>query len=287
MNRNSDAAIAPDNAVAGPATNPLHRSAALALALALGTACALPAAHAGSALFATTNIQYLHGTRYADFDPSGGFSHSDEASIITIEHFDAWKYGDNFIFVDITNPNGQGDAFGTTTKGDGSYYSEISPRLSIGKIFFDHELSWGLVKDVLFTSTLEIPESPVKQTWLYGLAVDLNLPKFQFFQVNWYIRNNQKSGIDTGQQVTLAWGMPFKIGPVPLMFEGFLDYAWGEDPLQDNIITAPRLLVDVGDMAGIGAGKFQAGVEYQIWQNKFGIDGMNEYVPQAMVKWIF
>jgi len=72
-----------------------------------------------------------------------------------------------------------------------------------------------------------------------------------------------------------------------MMFEGFFDYAWGEHPLKRNIITAPRLLVDVGDLAGIGAGKFQAGVEYQIWQNKFGIDGMNEYVPQAMVKWIF
>ena len=256
---------------------------ALALAIGLGT----PAAQAGSALFATTNIQYLHGTTYADFDPDGGFSHTDEASIITIEHFNVWKYGDNFIFVDITNPDREGDAFGTTTEADGSYYAEISPRLSIGKMFFDKELSWGLVKDVLFTSTLEIPESPVEQTWLYGLAVDLNLPKFQFFQVNWYIRNNQASGIDTGQQVTLAWGAPFKIGPVPMVFEGFFDYAWGEDPLQDNIITAPRLLVDVGDLAGIGAGKLQAGVEYQIWRNKFGIDGMDEDVAQAMVKWIW
>lgn len=264
-----------------------HRAlSALALGLALGGLSA-PSVQAGSALFATTNIQYLHGTRYADFDPDGGFSETDEASIITIEHFNAWKYGDNFIFVDITNPDREGDAFGTTTEGDGSFYAEISPRLSIGKMFFDKELSWGIVKDLLFTSTLEIPESPVEQTWLYGLAVDLNLPKFQFFQVNWYIRDNQASGIDTGQQVTLAWALPFKLGPVPLMFEGFFDYAWGEDPLQDNIITAPRLLVDVGELAGIGAGKLQAGVEYQIWRNKFGIDDMDEDVPQAMVKWIW
>lgn len=256
-------------------------------ALALTAGLAAPAAQAGSALFATTNIQYLHGTSYADFDPSGGFSHTDEASIITIEHFNAWKYGDNFIFVDITNPDREGDAFGTTSEADGSFYAEISPRLSIGKTFFDKELSWGIVKDVLFTSTLEIPESPVEQTWLYGLAVDLNLPKFQFFQVNWYIRDNQASGIDTGQQVTLAWAMPFKIGPLPLVFEGFFDYAWGEDPLQDNIITAPRLLVDVGDLMGVGAGKLQAGVEYQIWRNKFGIDDMDEDVAQAMVKWIW
>ncbi|MFP5413549.1 MAG: hypothetical protein ACLGG1_00835 [Gammaproteobacteria bacterium] len=110
-------------------------------ALALTAGLAAPAAQAGSALFATTNIQYLHGTSYADFDPSGGFSHTDEASIITIEHFNAWKYGDNFIFVDITNPDREGDAFGTTSEADGSFYAEISPRLSIGKTFFDKELS--------------------------------------------------------------------------------------------------------------------------------------------------
>jgi len=264
-----------------PARPPGRRLRAALLAPLLVSAGGLLsplAASAGSANFATTNIQYLYGSRYADFDPDGGFSHTDEAGIVTIEHFNVWKYGDNFIFIDITNPGGEGD---------GSYYAEISPRLSIGKMFFDKELSWGIAKDLLFTATLEIPESPVEQTWLYGLAVDLNLPSFQFFQVNWYLRNSQASGIDTGQQVTLAWGAPFRLGPLPLVFEGFFDYAWGEDPLQDNIITAPRLLVDVGELAGFGGGKLQAGVEYQIWRNKFGIDGMDEDVAQAMVKWIW
>ena len=87
--------------------------------------------------------------------------------------------------------------------------------------------------------------------------------------------------------MTLAWGAPFKLGPLPLVFEGFLDFAWGEDPLQDNLLTAPRLLVDIGQLAGIGAGTLQAGVEYQIWRNKYGIDGMDEDVAQAMVKWIW
>ena len=42
-----------------------------AAAVVLSSASGLPAAQAGSALFATTNIQYLHGSRYADFDPDG------------------------------------------------------------------------------------------------------------------------------------------------------------------------------------------------------------------------
>ena len=111
-----------------------RRSRNLVSAVALAAAGSLlPAAvNAGSADFATTNIQYLHGAHYADFNPNGGFSHSDEASIVTIEHFDAWKYGDNFLFVDITNPDGEGDGFGTTGKSSGNFYAEISPRLSLG-----------------------------------------------------------------------------------------------------------------------------------------------------------
>lgn len=245
------------------------------------------AAYAGSATFATTNIQYLHGTRYADFDPEGGFSEDDEAGIITVEHFNTWKYGDNFFFVDITNPFGKGDGFGTTAETSAAYYAELSPRLSLGNIFAGHELSAGIVKDILFTATLEIPESPVEQTLLYGLAVDLKLPGLQFFQFNWYIRDSHDSAIDSGQQITLVWGAPFKLGPVPMVFEGFFDYAWGEDPLEDNIISAPRLLVDVGALTELGENKLQVGVEYQIWRNKFGIDGMDEDVPQVMVKWIW
>ena len=249
--------------------------------------CALsPITQAGSAVFSTTNIQYLHGSSYADFNPVGGFSDDDKSDIITVEHFNVWKYGDNFFFVDITNPLNEGDVFGTTQESTAVFYGEISPRLSFSKLF-NSKLVWGPIADVLLTSTVEIPEAPVAQTYLYGLAVDLKIPHFQFFQVNLYVRNSQASGVDTGQQLTLVWGLPFNISTLPLVFEGFFDYAWGEDPIKENIITAPRLLVDVGKITGMGEGKIQAGIEYQIWRNKFGIDGMDEDAPQAMVKWIW
>ena len=63
-----------------------HHSGLLALG-AVGVLMTLAGvAQAGSANFATTNIQYLHGTRYADFDPNGGFSEDDEAGILTLQH---------------------------------------------------------------------------------------------------------------------------------------------------------------------------------------------------------
>lgn len=242
-------------------------SFALMAAVVLST-WATPA-FSGAAQWSSTNMQYLYGSKHELGDET--------RAIITLEHVNGWKYGDNFFFIDITNPDRSGDDTAT------GYYGEISPRLSFGKIF-DKDLSFGIVKDVLFTSTAELGQG--FRSYLYGIAIDLTLPKFNFFQVNWYVRNDVDSERDLGQQITLVWGLPFKTGSVDWMFEGFADYAYGLDPDEDNLIAGPRLLVDLGKMWG-SAGVLQAGVEYQIWRNKFGIDGVDEDVPQAMLKWIW
>ena len=39
--------------------------------------------------------------------------------------------------------------------------------------------------------------------------------------------------------------------------------------------------------AGGRKGQFYAGVEWQYWHNKFGIDGVTESVAQAQLKWLF
>jgi nucleoside-specific outer membrane channel protein Tsx len=226
-------------------------------------------AFAGASIWSSTNIQYLYGTNYELGD--------DTRSIITLEHVNGWKYGDNFFFVDITNPDRQGDL--TTTE----FYGEISPRFSLSALT-GKDLKMGVVKDVLVTTTLEVGQG--FHNYLYGLAVDLDLPKLKVFQVNWYVRNEITANTDLGQQVTLVWLLPFDVGSTSWVFEGFLDYAYGVDPSKDNIITAPRLLLDVGKFFD-APGTLQAGVEYQIWRNKFGIDGVDEDVAQAMVKWIW
>lgn len=224
---------------------------------------------AGAAQWSSTNIQYLYGTNHELGDDTRG--------IVTLEHVNGWKYGDNFFFIDITNPEREG------TNTDTAFYGEISPRLSFGKIFGE-DLSVGIIKDVLFTSTAELGNG--FRNYLYGVAVDLDLPKFPVFQVNWYVRNEIDAPTDLGQQVTLVWLMPFKTGSIDWTFEGFADYAYGLDPAEDNLIAGPRLLVDAGKAWG-SPGVLQVGIEHQIWRNKFGIDGVDEDVTQLMVKWIW
>lgn len=253
-----------------PALNPLLCIIALLVT---------PMAMAGSAQWSSTNIQYLYGDSYQRivFDPviDGLTSVDDTRSIITLEHVNGWKYGDNFFFVDITNPDRSNETTAT------SFYGEISPRLSFGKIS-GADLSFGIIKDVLITTTMEVGEG--FHNYLYGLAVDLDIPTVPVFQINYYVRN--EANTDTGNQVTLVWVKPFSIASLEFSFEGFLDYAYGVDPSEDNLITAPRLLLDVGKLWG-APGSLQAGVEYQIWRNKFGIKNIDEDVAQAMVKWIW
>lgn len=238
-----------------------------------------PRLFAGAAEWSSTNIQYLYGDTYEAiyFDGAAGKldSYDVSGSVITLEHVNGWKYGDNFFFVDFTNPDSTDKDIGS------SAYGEISPRLSLSKIS-GSDLSMGIIKDVLITTTMEIGEG--FHNYLYGLAVDLDFPGWPVFQVNYYVRNEAVT--DTGNQITLVWLKPFSVGPLDFTFEGFLDYAYGLDPAEDNLLTAPRLLVDLGKLWG-APGTLQAGVEYQIWRNKYGIDGIDEDVAQLMLKWIW
>ena len=50
------------------------------------------------------------------------------------------------------------------------------------------------------------------------------------------------------------------------------------------INAAPQLLLDVGNLWG-AEDRLYAGVEYQVWRNKFGIEGADEDNPQLIVTW--
>ena len=163
-----------------------------------------------------------------------------------------------------------------------AYYAEFSPRFSIGKIA-GKDLSAGIIKDVMIAMTWEMGDG--LHAIFYGVGLPLDLPGFAFADANFYARDSTHDTFgdsQSGYQLTLDWLYPFSVGSAKFAFEGFFDYAFGEDggvnPKKDNIITAPRLLVEIG-------GGVQLGVEYQIWRNKFGIDGVDEDVAQVMLKW--
>lgn len=237
-------------------------------ALTLAASLLLPLAaadeaRAGAALWQETNFQYLWGGKFKL--PEDG-----SRSTITLEHANAWKYGDNFAFFDISNPSDDGT----------SIYGELSPRLSIGKIT-GLNLSAPLVKDVLVAGTLEVGQG--FHNYLYGVGLSLNLPKFNFADLNVYVRNSDFQG--TTYQVTPCWQLPFAVGKANFIFEGFTDIAGREGDSAFNIDAQPRLLLDLGRYWGTPGSLF-VGTEFIYWKNKYGVKGVDEYAPQAMVKFV-
>ncbi len=209
------------------------------------------------------NIQVLHGH---------GFELTEDTqTTFTFEHADSWKYGDNFFYVDYS-PDASRDI-----------NAEFSPRLSFGKMT-GADLSVGPIKDFLLAGTWE--KARDFDAFLYGAGIDLEIPGFNFFQINLYCRDNTEED-GHGWQTTWVWSRPFSIGTLNFTFDGYFDYADYEEG-EKNFFTQPQLLLDVGDALNITEpGKIYAGVEYRYWNNKFGIEGVNESVPQAMIKWAF
>ncbi|MFW0776556.1 MAG: hypothetical protein ACN2B6_02415 [Rickettsiales bacterium] len=214
----------------------------------------------------STNIQLLRGHDYE--------LGSQDRSLITFEHANGWTYGDFFMFVDYTFPD----------DGDTAYYAEFSPRFSLGKIT-GRDFSYGIIKDILVSTAIEKPKYQ-KARYLYGGAIDLSLPGFDFFSNNLYVRDDPTLHGKTWQ-VTLAWKRPFTIGRTSWVTEGFADFAGAEGGARPNQLIVPRLLLDVGALTNIGENKVWVGMEYSYWHNKFGVDGKTESVPQLQMKWVF
>lgn len=214
----------------------------------------------------STNIQYLKGSDYE--------LGTKQRDIISLEHANSWKYGDLFLFVDTTFPERESP----------TYYGELAPRVSLSNLS-GASMQYGIIKDLLISTAIEQPENQ-KARYLYGLALDLNLPGVVFFKTNAYIRDNPDLPGETWQ-LTLSWKRQFQGLNMNWIFEGFADFAGEEGPAKENQLIVPRFLLDLGEVLSLKKNKLWVGTEWQYWKNKFGVEGKTESVFQAQVKWVF
>ena len=187
---------------------------------------------------------------------------------VTFEHASGWSFGDLFIFVDgikynTEATNGAGD--------DHTFYGEISPRLSFGKLS-GSDLSFGPIKDVLLAATYEFGEDDV-DSYLLGPALDLNVPGFDFFQLNTYYRETDGKRDGSGVwQITPAWSYTLPVGDSDLVIDGFMDWVVdNDDSYHANLHFNPQIKYDMAKAMGWGK-RFYVGVEYDYWSDKYGID---------------
>ena len=206
------------------------------------------------------SLTYLNGIDFK-VDPP-------KQQTVTFEHASGWSFGDLFVFVDGIKYNTEA----TNGAGDGhTFYGEISPRLSLGKIS-GADLSFGPIKDVLLAATYEFGEDDV-DSYLLGPAVDLNIPGFDYFQLNTYLRttDGRRDG-DNVWQITPVWSYTIPVGDSDLVIDGFMDWVVdNDDSYHANLHFNPQIKYDLAKAMGWGK-RFYVGVEYDYWSDKYGID---------------
>ncbi len=214
------------------------------------------------------SVSYLNGGDYK-------VDHKDQ-QILTFEHVAGTSWGDSFMFLDHL----RGD------DGSRSNYAEWSPRISLCKVA-EYCVSNGLIKDVLVSTTVEMSSGATN--FLYGVGLDLNVPQFQFLQLNFLRRQNDS--VKNNWQLTTAWALPFKMAEQDFTYDGFIDWFNSTDDQSSSMNFTSQLKWSMGKALGL-SNKLYLGVEYVYWLNKYGIEDSPEFETDEsnlnlIVKWHF
>jgi nucleoside-specific outer membrane channel protein Tsx len=218
-------------------------------------------AFAGVSDTQSTNIQILYGNNF-ELGP-------ESRTIITIEHANSFKYGDNYFMLDYTTDQN-------------AHYGEWVPRLSLSKMT-GKKVGFGPIKDILLAGTVEIPTG-IESRHAAGIGLAWDIPGFQFVNTNFFVRSDPRFDGNAGLLV-LNWGTTWHMGKTPVRFEGYCDFQEAEGARGSWTNCVPRLLFDVGSFGGKDKeNKFFLGFEFQHWSDKFGAGISDENVLQLNFK---
>ncbi|TAN51332.1 MAG: ion channel protein Tsx [Methylococcaceae bacterium] len=238
--------------------------------------------HSAYALdWSSTELQYLHGSGYR----MPGNADDVSRSIFTVSHADGYALGRNFFFMDtLITEDGE--------PGQINLYGEAYTYLSFSKVS-GFDLSYGILKDVNVAAGVNLGENTDStrsgtRIILYGAAVDFNLPGFSLFTVDFLRHKPLEPSVMGGSwQITPVWRLPFTIYGMQWSLEGFADFIGAKDHgTVRQTLAQPQLRLDLGGIWNY-PGKVYVGIEYQYWHNKYGIKGLNESLPQALLLWKF
>lgn len=185
--------------------------------------------------------------------------------VLSFEHTAGTTWGDSFMFFDRL----------TSSDGSVETYGEFTARIKLTE--FD-----GVFKNLYVVPSMEMGPG---NNYLLGLGTDINTSIFDFATLTLFARDNNDG--DASMQATFVWGMP--VGP--LYYDGFIDLATGVDntqfgdtEMQMNFTS--QLKYDLGPMFQL-ENKLFVGIEYVFWNNKFGVDGIDERNMNLLVKMHF
>lgn len=231
------------------------------IASCVAAACFAPAAHAEK-FFGGSSISILHSADYqgVQFDAGGNGGVEYEATYFTFENVTAHNWGGTFFFIDREQP--QGDLEGTD-----NVYGEFAPNIS-GSWLTGQDLSFGPVKDITLAGQYEFGGGTEANNYMYGFGLAWDVPAFRYFTTSFYYVDN--SEISDDWQMTVTWGLPFDVGAAKFLVDGYIDWSTSASDHESEFQFTPQIKLDVGNFMG-NPGVLYAGIEYQYWNNKFGL----------------
>lgn len=233
--------------------------------------------------FTDWNVQLLYGTMFEEVDVEGDVS----KGLVTVENAAGWKWGSSYGFVEFLRSYSAADQNATEVYGE--WYPSASLRSLAGR-----GPGEGFVRDVSLTLAANAgvrSTGPQTLVILPGVTADLAVPGFKFFTLGVfaYIDRSKFEGEEFGArgtsiQITPSWSVPFRVGRASLVFDGFADYIGEHGELEYQFLAQPQLKIDASPLWG-REGQLFVGVEWQVWRNKYGVAGLDESVPQALILW--
>ena len=205
--------------------------------------------------------------------------------IYTLQHASGWKYGDNFVFVDVLDSREPGFQ-------DFDLYSELYANFSLGKIS-GKAIGAGPISDVGLIGGFNWAADANVRKYVAGIRLALGLERFAFSNLDIAALVDDSEGLASGGApaedntilVDFNFARPFKIGDADFSIEGHIEYV-GErtnelgGTVESWILAQPQLQWHVSDRIALG-------IEYQYWMNKLGDGATDENTVQALLVWEF
>jgi nucleoside-specific outer membrane channel protein Tsx len=288
--------------------------APLALAASLAAAFAAPSAQAVT--WSDTFIGYRYGTEFREPNNRNDV----EKHVLQFTHASGYSVGQNFVNLDVFQSDDMDPADGDRIgEGEGAteFYLTYRHQVHLGKLL-ERSLAFGPVKEVAITAGFDLNTkntafAPRKRLLVLGPTLKFDVPGFLdvslFAGKEWNHCGlgapacpDSDVSFDPQWILSVAWGIPFQAGPVPMKFQGFLNHIGekGEDyaglDTETETLMRTSLMVDIGQMAWGSKNTFFVGVGYELWRNKFGNHddrfgrekpGIDTDAPTFQMEWHF
>jgi len=263
----------------------------------IAAAMLLAAGQAHAFIFSDNSVALTYGPTYKEPGiPQNKTNHGTDISkfTVTLQHFDVWKYGTNFINIDALFSNGHDPANSigpatSSTPGAVEVYALWRNNFSGNALTGSNMFTIGPIKDVRVEiggdfNTKNTAFAPEKKLIVFGPNIAFDVPGF--LNVGFHVAHEWNNNGIVGKAVSfdptfemeIVWMQPLSFTGLPLKFDGFFNLVApkGKDGFglqtATEILTQPRLVLDAGKLIMDKPNVLDFYVGFQYWLNKFGND---------------